>query len=480
MHSNSSTEIGAQRCLVAFAALTCRRREQLPRGNDDQTGQEPRLDTRVMAGFEPLPTPQAIVALIAAALYAATYLSFVRLLRYPRNWHPPSAAACLATGALAALTVAQVAASPDGLDRPALAISAGFIAVLFTIVAAPAIAFKPASRPVEFLAKHGNHAGLWLLGPALAAGLAIPNIRLQAVLAIAMAIELSWFLRQRWAGRRRRLYRLNDHDRSVLKTQANGDLEAFRRRHGIHELVLSERGVGWRGCGKGSPPCPFNLYVNRLGLNTAPCCREHMKELTHYVAARLGEMGAVHWLEGGSLLGAVRERGALLEWEDDIDISVLLDADTTWERLTGGLTESCARDGYFTDLFEKQGFVSISYDPPQPWPFRWERNRMRGEIRVDIAIYRQAVSHGEVVLERRSHKGAMLATESGGYGLPRDIVLPTSTVPFLGGDFACPNQAEAYLRILFGDFRKIEYTYVDAGPAKARTRIDTVGDTPVP
>ncbi len=74
----------------------------------------------------------------------------------------------------------------------------------------------------------------------------------------------------------------------------------------------------------------------------------------------------------------------------------------------------------------------------------------------------------------------MAATESGGYGVPLDVVLPTATVPFLGGEVACPNQAEAYLRILYGDFRTIEYTYVDAGPAKARARVDIVGGTPAP
>ena len=432
-----------------------------------------------MIGIEATAATQGIAApiaaLIAAGLYVATYLSFVRLLRYPRNWYRPSLPASLATGVLAALTVALVSLSPDGLDRPALAISAGFLGVVFYIIAAPAIAFRPASRPVEFLAKHGDTAGLWLLGPALLAGLAIPNVKLQAVLATAMAIELTWFLRQRWAGRRRRPYPLSDGDLSVLETQARGDLAAFRRRHGIRELVLSKGAVRWRGCGKSTPPCPFNLYVNRLGLNTAPCCREHMKELSHHVAAWLSEMGVVHWLEGGSLLGAVRERGALLDWEDDIDLSVLLDGDMTWERLAAGLTERGARDGYFVDLFESKGFVSISFDAPKRWPFRWERNRLRGEIRADIAIYRPAISHGEAVLERRSHKGAMPATESGGYGVPREIVLPTSTVRFLGGEVACPNQTEAYLRLLYGDFRKIEYTYVDAGPAKARARIDTGG-----
>ena len=424
-----------------------------------------------MTGIEASSTVQVITALIASTLYVATYLSFVRLLRFPRNWHPPSLPESLATGLLATLTVALVALSPDGIDRSALAIMVGFFIVLFYIIAAPAIAFQPASRPFEFLAKHGDYAGLWLLGPVLVAGLAVPNIKLQAVLAIAMAIELSWLLRQRWASRRRRQLLLTDRDLSVLETQAKGDLAAFRQRHNISELDLSTGAVSWRGCGKMTPPCPFNLYVNRLGLNTAPCCREHMKDLSHYVAACLSDMGVVHWLEGGSLLGAVREKGTLLEWEDDIDMSVLLSHEMTWDRLAGGLAERGVRDGYFVDLFEKEGFISISFDAPKPWPFRWERNRMRGEIRADIAIYRPAISHGAEVLERRSYKGAMPTTESGGYGVAREVVLPTSTKVFLGRDFACPNHSEAYLRILYGDYNTVEYTYVDAGPAKARAAI---------
>ncbi len=196
-----------------------------------------------MMGIEVSPTIQVIAALIASALYIATYLAFVRLLRYPRNWRLPSFPAFLATGGLAALTVALVSLSPDGIDHTALAVSSSFIAVLFYIISAPAIAFQPASRHIEFLAKHGDTAGLWLLGPALLAGLAIPNIKLQAVMGAAMAIELTRFLHQRWGDRRRRLYPLKNTDLSVLETQAKGDLAAFKRRHGIRELVLSKGAV---------------------------------------------------------------------------------------------------------------------------------------------------------------------------------------------------------------------------------------------
>ena len=427
-----------------------------------------------MTGFEASTVSQVFAGLIATALYAAAYLSFVRLLRFPRNWVTLGPSAVGTTGLLVALTVAWVSLSGHGLDKVGLAVSTASIIVIFIIVAAPAIAFHPANRGVEFLAKHAEHAGLWLLAPALVAGLAVPNIELQALLAAAMAIEMSWSLRQHLAGRRLQLYPFNDSDLAVLETQAGGELETFRRRHGIRELVLSGDNVSWRGCGKNTPPCPFNLYVNRLGLNTAPCCREHMREISHYVAACLRDIGAVHWLEGGSLLGAVREGGELLEWEDDIDISVLLDAEMNWDRLSAGLTERCAQDGFFIDLFERKNLITISFDAPKSWPFRWERYRLRGEIRVDVALYRQAISHGEIVLERQSHKGDMPATESGGYGVPQEIVLPTSTIDFLGSTLDCPHKPEAYLRVLYCDFKDVEYTYVDPAAAETRRQADMV------
>ena len=398
-------------------------------------------------------------------------------MRFPRNWLSFSLREVLTTGLLALVTVAWISLSPSGSDLVSisgLVISTSFIAALFLVVAAPAIAFRPANRLIEFLAKHGEHAGLWLLLPALITGLMVPNNKLRAMLTIAMSIELSWFVRHHWVRRgRQQVYPLSHSDLSVLERQAGGDLRAFRVRHGIRELVLSEDAVSWIGCEKSTPPCPFNFYVNRLGLNTAPCCREHMRDICHDVAACLSEMGAVHWLEGGSLLGAVRENGALLEWEDDIDISVLLDGDMTWDRLSSGLMERTARDGYFVDLFEKKSLIAVSFDPPKPWPFRWERNRLRGEVRVDLAIYRPASSHGGAVLERRSHKGDMPATESGGYGVPQGIVLPTSTISFLGRNIACPSQPDTYLRVLYGDFEEVEYTYVDAAAAETRRKPET-------
>ena len=52
-----------------------------------------------------------------------------------------------------------------------------------------------------------------------------------------------------------------------------------------------------------------------------------------------------------------------------------------------------------------------------------------------------------------------------------------ATIDFLGGKIACPNQPEAYLRILYGDFEQVEYTYVDAAAAETRRQADVAGVT---
>ena len=100
---------------------------------------------------------------------------------------------------------------------------------------------------------------------------------------------------------------------------------------------------------------------------------------------------------------------------------------------------------------------------------------MRGEIRLDLVPFWQAVNHGQSVLERRLPKGAMPLTESGCYGVPREIVLPTATIDFLGGNIACPNEPKTYLRVLYGDFEEVEYTYVDSAAAETRRQADAAG-----
>jgi len=420
---------------------------------------------------------------MAAALYVVTYLSLVHLLRYPRQWIRPPSPALLTTAGLATVLVAYISFSTDGLDIATLAVSASFLVVLLLLIAAPAIELNHAAgfapRPIKYLARHGDYSGLWMLLPALVISFTLTDVKLLAFLVTALLIETWWFLRHWLADRHRRLYPIEDHDLAVLRAQAQGDIKGFAQRHGIRELVVSDDAVAWRGCNKATRPCPFNLYVNRLGLNTAPCCREHMQTLSRYVTSCLTEMNLPHWLDGGTLLGAVRENGGLLAWEDDIDIAVYLDDTTTWRSFVAGFAERGTKDGYTVEVFKKRGYLSISFNSPGRWPFHWERNRMRGEIRLDLVVYRLSQSYGEWVLERQLKKGTMPLTESGVYGVPRDMVLPVSKINFLGGEMGCPNQPQAYLRVLYGDYDKPDYTYVATASATTRQRVDNESSLPV-
>ena len=412
-------------------------------------------------------------ALIAASLYFLAYLSLVRLLRYWRNWYSPPLPLFLLTTGLALTTVIQISFSSSGFSWLSLIVAASFIAYLFTTITATAVAFKPsAPRPViHFLAKHAEYSGLWIIPAAAVAGYMLPEPKLLGLLVAATAIELSWFLRCRCVGRKS--YPLNTPDLLVLQTQANGNVADFAKQHAISELqILPNGGVNWLGCKKNSLPCPLNFYVNRLGLNTPPCCREHFEDLGRFVTDCLRDIDATHWIDGGTLLGAVRENGAMLAWEDDIDISVLLDDDTTWDKLCATLSARGDKDGYYVDIFEKLHFIVVSYDKPKSWPFRWERNRMRGEIHLDLVTFRHATDKGEPVLERQLLKGSMPVMESGWHGVPVDIILPTSTINFLGSDIPCPSQPEAFLEIVYGDFQTAKLTYVDETAAKMRAAIN--------
>ena len=98
---------------------------------------------------------------------------------------------------------------------------------------------------------------------------------------------------------------------------------------------------------------------------------------------------------------------------------------------------------------------------------------MRGEIRLDLVAYRRAVSFGQTVVERCTKKGALPITESGWYGLAEEIVLPTSTIRFLGNDIPCPNQPQLHLKTLYRDYQTIEYMYVSSEAAEKRRPADT-------
>ena len=98
-----------------------------------------------MSNFETLASNTVLGGLIAATLYAATYLSFIRLLRFPRNWIQPSQKEVLTTGLLGITTIAWVSLPLIGPDLNCLLIATSFIVTMAFIIAAPALCFQPSN-----------------------------------------------------------------------------------------------------------------------------------------------------------------------------------------------------------------------------------------------------------------------------------------------------------------------------------------------
>ena len=75
-----------------------------------------------------------------------------------------------------------------------------------------------------------------------------------------------------------------------------------------------------QGCTKLTPRCI--AWIDEVDGMRPACCTAHLKELLFCATDLLTEYGIVHWLDFGTLLGAVRHQ-AMITWDRDADISFL-------------------------------------------------------------------------------------------------------------------------------------------------------------
>jgi hypothetical protein len=79
---------------------------------------------------------------------------------------------------------------------------------------------------------------------------------------------------------------------------------------------------GWRPCRPATPRCRFWEWGPEA--DRPECCTRGLRTLLEFGTTLLARHGIPHWLDFGSLLGAVRER-TMIPWDSDVDLGLLRD-----------------------------------------------------------------------------------------------------------------------------------------------------------
>ncbi|NXD32638.1 FKRP protein, partial [Spelaeornis formosus] len=205
---------------------------------------------------------------------------------------------------------------------------------------------------------------------------------------------------------------------------------------GLKLEVLPDGERRWHGCAKDTPRCfgtvraqtPEYLLAGRW---TPPCCLRWLRATARHVLAQLEAAGVRHWLEGGTLLGAVRT-GDIIPWDYDVDVGLYLDdvPKCRWlaavvatgrpvEDPEGFLWEKASEGDFFRVHFSRANRLHVDL-----WPFFARRGGL---------------------MTKRTWLGHAQDVE-----FPERFVRPLGAVGFAGVLAKAPNDPRAFLEFKFG------------------------------
>ncbi|NXH28134.1 FKRP protein, partial [Myiagra hebetior] len=220
--------------------------------------------------------------------------------------------------------------------------------------------------------------------------------------------------------------------RNSLEKQRRALMEQF----GLKLELLPDGRQRWHGCTKDTPRCFGTIHAQTpqyllAGRWTPPCCLRALRATARHVVAELEAAGVRYWLEGGSLLGAVR-LGDLIPWDYDVDLGLyqedlpkcrwlaaVLATGRPVEDSEGFLWEKAAEGEFFRVHFSRTNRLHVDL-----WPFY---PRAGGVMTKDSWLgHRQDVE------------------------FPESFLLPLVPVAFAGAVAKAPHDPRAFLEFKFG------------------------------
>ncbi|NWU30542.1 FKRP protein, partial [Dyaphorophyia castanea] len=229
---------------------------------------------------------------------------------------------------------------------------------------------------------------------------------------------------------------LTPHDLWKAQTSLEQRRRALMERFHLKLELLPDGRQRWHGCSKATPRCfptirsqtPQYLLAGRW---TPPCCLRALRLTAGRVVAELEAAGVRYWLEGGSLLGAVR-LGDIIPWDYDVDLGLyredvpkcrwlaaVLGSGRPVEDPEGFVWEKAAEGDFFRVHFSRSNRLHVDL-----WPFY---ARPGGVMTKDTWLgHRQDVE------------------------FPERFLVPLVPVAFAGVTAKAPNDARAFLELKFG------------------------------
>lgn len=206
------------------------------------------------------------------------------------------------------------------------------------------------------------------------------------------------------------------------------------RDFGIRRVVMEDEKQQWYGCSKETPRCfgtvhddtPEYLYQDRW---TPPCCLKALRETALYVIGILESSGVRYWLEGGTLLGAVRHQD-IIPWDYDVDLGIYLEDISNCEFLRNIESGSIVDEkGYVWEKAIEGDFFRVQYSETNHlhvdlWPFYPRNGIMTKDTWMD---HKQDVE------------------------FPEHFLKPLVPISFAGFTALAPNNHRSFLELKFGE-----------------------------
>ncbi|NWV72507.1 FKRP protein, partial [Malurus elegans] len=219
--------------------------------------------------------------------------------------------------------------------------------------------------------------------------------------------------------------------------------ESQARRHralmaelGVKLELLPDGGRRWHGCSKDTPRCFGTVHSQTpqyllSGRWTPPCCLRALRATARHVLAQLEAAGVRHWLEGGSLLGAVR-LGDIIPWDYDVDVGLYRDDVPKCRWLaqvaaTGRPVED--PEGFWWEKAAEGDFYRVHYS---------RTNRLH----VDLWPF---YARPDGVMTKDTWLGHPQDVE-----FPESLLQPPASVAFAGVTARAPRDPRAFLELKFG------------------------------